>query len=366
MGFIQIFKFSYLILKRILIMIINILIVIFAISFVVFIHELGHFFVAKFFGVNVEKFSVGFGKEIFGWTKNNTRYCFAMIPLGGFVKMQGESIFEEQEIKAGDFLSIVYWKRILVVFAGPLMNILFTFLVIFFISVFCGVFSPKTNDLTIGEVLKNSAAETVGMLAGDKLVSVNNTKILSWENLFEVLKKLDGKQVEVVIERATKNKNFVFLPKYEKETKRFVLGIAPKIEQKKVGILEGVGISFNYIVSMGKGFIGMFQHIFSHQKNKLDFMGPLGIVGELNTALEQGFSQFLFLLALVSLNLGFLNLLPLPILDGGHIFIFGIEWISGKKINRKFLEFVYIGMMILLLALMVFVTNKDIFRFLGK
>ena len=347
-------------------MIFNILIVIFAIGFVVFIHELGHFLVAKYFGVNVEKFSIGFGKEIFGLTRNNTRYCLGMIPLGGFVKMQGESIFEDHEVKPGDFLSLAYWKRILVVFCGPLMNIVWTFLLIFLISVIWGVFSSDVKDLRIGEVLQNGAAANSGIIAGDKLVSVNNSKIADWQNLFEVLKSLDGKEVNVSVLRSSETKNFKLLPKYEKQSKRFVLGIAPKIEQKKVGIVEGCKISFQYIVGMTESFIGMFKSLFSSEKVKLDFMGPIGVVSELTSAIQKGFPQFLFLLALVSLNLGFLNLLPLPILDGGHILIYTIEWICRRKINRKFLEFVYSSMMILLLGLTIFVTNKDIFRFFGK
>jgi regulator of sigma E protease len=347
-------------------MILNVLIVILAISFVVFVHELGHFLVAKYFGVNVEKFSVGFGKEIFGWTKNNTRYCLSLIPLGGFVKMQGEGIFDEHEIKQGDFLSLKYWKRILVVLAGPLMNILFTFLVIFCISIFVGIFSMDSKNLTIAEVLKNSPASNSGIISGDKLVAINNKKISDWQNLFEILKDSNGKVVSVNVFRNGELKIFNVTPKYEKETNRFIIGIAPKVEQKKVGIIQGFGVSFKYTVSMFNSFIDMFKSIFSSQKVKLDFMGPIGVVSELTSAINQGFPQFLFLLALVSLNLGFLNLLPLPILDGGHVLIFGIEWIFRKKINRKFLEFVYSSMMILLLGFTIFVTNKDIFRFFQK
>ena len=349
-------------------MLVNILVVCVAISFVVFIHELGHFFVARFFGVNIEKFSLGFGKEIWGFTRNKTRYCIAMFPFGGFVKMQGEDMLNKDDKKTepGDFLGLGFLKRSLVVFAGPLMNVIFTFVVVFLLTVLVGVYSQNNKSLILGEVMKGSAAEISGLKAGDTLVAINNLSVKTWDDVFNITQNFDFRPAKITILRAGQNLEFSVIPR--KESGRYILGIAPTFQVKKAGVIDGAKMTFMFIGNMTDMFWKLITSVFSKNSDmkNVTLVGPVGVIHELSTAIKQGWSQFFFLLALISFNLGLVNLLPLPILDGGHIFIYMVEGILKIKINRKVLEYAFSSMIVILLLLTFFVTNKDIIRIFGK
>jgi regulator of sigma E protease len=353
-----------------------------SISFIIFIHELGHFVVAKIFGVKIEKFSIGFGKELCGWTKNGTRYCLSLFPFGGFVKMLGENIFDEESKnfletdKKGNFFFLDSWKKFLIVFAGPFMNIFFALFLFLGITAFHGVNYYDLNNLIVGQVLENSKAEIAGIKKNDKILKFNNEKIINWD---EFTKKItdfknltSDNKIILEIERNLNNEKFIknFQINFDKTDKDFKIGISPILKNKKVNLLENIKFSIKSLISISSNFYKLFNFSRYFNKNRdksqdlnlNNMVGPIGIIFEMQKAFQNGFSIFLSIIALISLNLGLINLLPLPILDGGYLIIYLLEFIFRKKINKKILIFLFNFMIIFLFSLMVLVSFKDISR----
>ncbi|MCP4482701.1 MAG: site-2 protease family protein [bacterium] len=340
----------------------NLLIVFIAIGFVIFIHELGHFFFAKLFGVNVEKFSIGFGKEIFGLNRNKTRYSLAAFPLGGFIKMQGEHFNADfTKPEKGDFVELSYLKRIIVVAAGAIVNILFAIIFVFFMTYFIGINTPDIEDLRIAGLVKNRPAIAAGVQVDDVLMKIGVREIKSWEDVIDFSLNHDGELVVVEFLRDDQPLEFEILPFYDKAESRYLLGITGYTIHRNLLFSESLNFSYNFFKRLTRGFFSIFTF-----KKEVEVVGPIGVMKELTNALGIGFSHFLFLLAVVSFNLGLANLLPLPILDGGHIMIYLIEWISGRRMNKNFLDMMFTVMFIVLIVFMIFVTNKDVLRIFGN
>ena len=333
----------------------------------VFIHELGHYLAAIKNGVKVEQFSVGFGPELFGFTdKHNTRWKICLIPFGGYVKMKGELLVNNENYKnkkynKGYFNNASLFARFLIVFSGPLANILLGILIITTLYSFHGRYEVKPE---VNQVVKNSPADRSGLKPNDKIISINNKKVSNFEDIKEIVTE-NNKQLSFKILRNKKILFFNIKPEIldakDLETKSYKIGIIASspilvkhdfISSIYFGLKDTLILTYQWI----KGFIKLL----SFQVDKNDIAGPIGIAKISGNAISLGVPNFLFLMALLSINLGLINLLPIPALDGGYILIYFIEFISGRPINQKLqVKLIQVGVF-LLMSLMIVITFFDI------
>ncbi len=337
---------------------------------IVFIHELGHFLVARRNGVVVEVFSIGFGKEIFGWTDAyGTRWCFAWIPLGGYVRMRGDENSaggnsEQARKLKGSFANATLLSRIAIVVAGPLANFLLAF--ILFVGLYMGagkLFIPPI----IEEILPNSPAELAGLRTNDKVLEINQNKISDFSDFRVFVFESPNKPINLQIERSGTIIDIVAIPDsiYLEELDIFAgqLGIRSPIgEFRKLGLLEAMGESKRECWSITVGMVRGIARIVSGNAQMGEIGGPVRIAQFSRDAALQGLTSLVFFVALISINLGLVNLLPIPALDGGHLTFFIIEAIIGKPLPDAWQNILMRGGIAFLLSLMLFVTIYDIIR----
>lgn len=335
----------------------------------IFVHEFGHFIVARLGGVGVVKFSLGFGPKIFGKKVGETEYVLSWIPLGGFVKLLGES--DKEELSPADekrsFLKQPAWKRILIVFAGPMFNFLLAILI--FVIIFMYGVPNLTTD--IGEVQKGSAASEAGIIKGDKIISIAGKTITGWDELRSIIADEKGKKLEIVLERGVEKKNFLIQPRMSKsknifgeEVSAYLIGISPSgktvIERKNPwqAIIAAGDKTWEISKLTVVAVIKMLEGTISPRT----LGGPIFIAQVAGAQVREGIIPFILFIALLSINLGVINLFPIPVLDGGHIMFYTIELIMRREISMKVKETAQqIGFAILIM-LMIFVIMVDVER----
>ncbi len=333
----------------------------------IFIHELGHYFAAVRSGVKVETFSIGFGPEIFGYTdKKNTRWKFSLIPLGGYVKMKGELINISKEIKKETydkdaFLQANLFSRFFIVVSGPLANLLLGILLIMGLYFFNGRYvSPPI----INEVIQSKPAMQSGLISGDKILSINNKKIDDFYDLKEIVENNPNKTLSFEVLR---NNGIFFLnvipDGYSIGPKKIVgrIGITavqPELEELKILAVLQFGLKDS--MKMTLEWLQGLSSLFMFEVNKKDVMGPIGIAKISGTSLDRGLASIIFLMAILSINLGLINLLPIPALDGGYIMLFTYELIFRKPMSGKIQIILLKFGLLFLISLMILVTAFDL------
>ncbi|MBI5183136.1 MAG: RIP metalloprotease RseP [Nitrospinae bacterium] len=345
-------------------------IVIAALGPLIFIHELGHFLIAKMLGIGVEKFSLGFGPKIIGKRVGETEYLISLFLLGGYVKLVGEDPSEECEDKERSFSEAPIWKRFSIVSAGPLFNI-FTAILIFAIVFMVGF---PTMSTRVGEVKEGSPAMIVGIKKGDKIVRVNGKRVNEWETLAGIIRNNPGKEMRFEIEKES-GEIFQTIIAPIPEKSRNIFG--EEIDVGLIGIIaEGEIIKerYNPVIAFLKGFevtwrlikftvLGVVKMI-EGKVSSDNIAGPLGIAKIAVDVANIGLLSFIQFVSTVSIILGIMNLLPIPILDGGHIIFFLIEAIFRRPVSIKRRDFAFKIGLFLLIALMLFATYIDIIRLL--
>jgi regulator of sigma E protease len=341
-------------------MLISIIAVFFTFGIVIFLHEFGHFIVAKLSKIYVEAFSFGFGKELWGFTKAETRYSIRLIPLGGYVKPKGEDI-DEYKGEPDEYFSKPWYTRLAIVLAGPFMNYVLAFIVFFFVIFFVGQPVP-TSKAIIGDVAPNYPAEVAGLKEGDKILSINSINVDSWKDMSQIIHENPGKELEITYERdGSKIKTKITATKSPLDSKMGIIGIAPLTEYKGVSFFKAISMSI-YQCYFWTAFTVENLAKTIYRMEKPDVSGPIGIVNIVSKAAHSGFSDYFFLLGLISIAVGFFNLLPIPLLDGGHAFLYIFEGISKKKLNSNIMKYVNSTGMAFLLMILVFATYNDIMR----
>lgn len=337
----------------------------------IFVHELGHFLVAKRAGVRVLKFSLGFGPKLIGFTRGGTEYLLSAIPLGGYVKMLGEDPKEEVADREGSFSEKPVGWRALIILAGPGSNLLLA-VAIFWVVFMIGVPTLATK---VGEVMQGFPAHEAGVLTGDRIKAIDGHPIEKWEELATQIHKSPGRPVRLTVERAGSQFDLVVAPKATRQKNLFgeeqeigLLGIAPAeeflIERTNPAIAFARAIYRTYDLSrlILLTFVKLIQGVIPAKT----IGGPLLVAQMAGQQARLGILNLLFFTALLSINLAILNLLPIPILDGGHLFFSLIEAVRGKPVSVQKREMAQQVGLALLVALMIFAFYNDIFRLLGR
>lgn len=343
--------------------------VIVLLGILVFVHEMGHFLTAKYFNVGVLKFSLGFGRKIFGKKVGETEYLLSLIPLGGYVKLLGESEGEtlSPEDERRSFVKQSVWKRMAIVVSGPVFNFLLA-IVIFAVVYMIGV-PVLTNQ--IGAVPKGGAAYEAGLKENDIVSKVDGVAIERWDKMADKINKSDGKTLNFTIQRNAQTLEIRITPRLTKsksifgeDTNSYKIGVgpAPKTIIERLNPLDAMIESLQKTWFITKMTLISIYKIFEGVVSPKSLGGPILIAQMAGEQVKGGFVPFVFFMALLSINLGVLNLLPIPVLDGGHLFFYIIEAIRGKDISSKWKERAQQVGFILLIALMIFVMIMDIDR----
>ncbi|MFA5023535.1 MAG: RIP metalloprotease RseP [Patescibacteria group bacterium] len=384
-------------------MLLTIIIFILVLSILVFAHELGHFFTARRFGVKAEEFGFGFPPRAIGWYKNYygkwrkivgnrsveslensedkniqpgkrvTIYSLNWLPLGGFVKIKGEN--GEGQADNDSFINKKIWQRVVILAAGVIMNVILAW---FLFSVGYLIGLPQSTDslgpkaivsqaqVMVAQVMPNSLAEKAGLKEGDAIISVGGLKVSSEKSLQDAIAASSGQEVNLLVRRNNQETEIKVTP-ISKAGERATIGIA---------IFSGATVRYPLINAFWEGakttgwmlkeivvaFVGLFENIFQGHQVGDQFAGPVGIASITGQAARLGFAYLLQFIALLSLNLAVINILPFPALDGGRIVFLLIEKVKGKPVRREVEAFIHNFGFLLLIALVIFITYKDIIK----
>ncbi len=340
---------------------------------IVLIHELGHFTFARLAGVKVETFSICFGKPLLKWKdKKGTQWQIGWIPLGGYVKMLGQEDMPtdkklkelDKDVKKQHFLFKSWWQRFSIIIGGVLFNFVSALIIIFCLFQFVGV--PKTPAL-VSDVVDGMPAQQVGIMKGDVISKFNNVEIKDFKSLQKELMLNQEKEVNLIVLRSGKEIVKSVIP--VKSGKSFVIGIKTGVSSediKKLPFGQTVVETFKDFWSQATTMITGIKQLLLGERSSKELGGFIQIAKVSKESADGGIYNFLYFLAFISINLGLLNLFPIPVLDGGHIVFLIIEAIRGKPVSEKFYNFfAYIGLGILLF-LLVLSNFNDILRLLGK
>lgn len=326
----------------------------------IFVHELGHYLAARLAGIHVIEFAIGFGKRVLGWEKKGTKYSLRLLPLGGYCKMLGEDPSESPEDveKEGSFQQKPVFSRFVVVAAGALMNILFAVLLLS-LAFFFFVGIPRTDSTALGEVLHDSRAYEAGLEKGDEITAINGEETENWDSVVSKISNNPEQEIEITVHRNEQTKQFHVIP--EEEAGRGLIGIQPVTEKYAffVSIYQGFANTFFFIYLIISSLFHMLVGTIP-----ADVAGPVGIGAVVGEVLQTDAANLLNLAAIISINLGIINLLPIPALDGSRLIFLIIEGIRGKPVDPQKEGFIhFIGFTILIL-LIIFITFQDITRFI--
>lgn len=341
---------------------------IFVFSILIFFHEFGHFVAAKASGVMVYKFAFGFGPRILGFTKNQTEYAICLIPLGGYVKMAGE--MGQEDVKETSekvpeeqrFDKKTLGNRALIVGMGPFMNIV-TAVVIFSLIFFVSGIPVVTNY--VSTVVENAPAELAGILSGDKIIAIDSMKMEDPNDIANTINKSSGEELQITLDREGEIFDVFVIPEYDDSYKKGLIGITFDISTQKINIFsafsKGLSTTGNIIKLVFSNTIEMITG-----KVPVELSGPLGIAQMTGEAAKLGFSNLLYFTAILSIFIGLFNLLPIPILDGGHLLILAIEKLRGKPLEPDKVNFMYLVGISLMVIVFIIATYKDILRIFVK
>jgi regulator of sigma E protease len=344
----------------------------------VFVHEMGHFLVARRNGVRVEIFSVGFGPELFGWTdKALTRWKFSVIPLGGYVKMFGDANAASQpgadvkemtpEERAVSFHAKRLSQRAWIVAAGPLVNFLFAIVLLFGLFVTQG--QPFTPPV-VGEVVPDSAAEEAGVMPGDRIVAIDGSGIERFEEVQRIVRQSGEEQLRVTILRDGQEHDLAITPKITELTDNFgnrqkigLLGVTRSgVEYVRHGPVEALWRAGAETIVLSVSTLEAVGQIIAGTRAADQLGGPLRIAQMSGQVADIGVAALIWFMAVLSVNLGLINLFPVPMLDGGHLLYYAIEALRGRPLGERAQEYGFRIGLALVLSLMLFVTVNDLIQ----
>ncbi len=378
----------------------TILVSVLVLAILIFVHELGHFLVARYFNVGVLEFAIGFGKKIWQRKTKETTYSLRLIPLGGYVKMLGDDLRAVREGQAVSgsilesverpdnpgfvndrtrwFYSQAIYKRMAIVLAGPFFNYAFAVLLTIFSIYVYGKSVPIDQPL-IGKVIEGYPAQKSGLKEKDFVRTLNGEELKTWEDLASRVASSGGKEIVLAVSReengAKKEIEIRVAPKPDapelkvlEDTPRpdsFKIGIMPDLKRESVGLFEAVGLGFSQTYYMVRVTLRGLYGMVARRISASNIAGPIYIFKEAANSAKRGFEHVIDFMVFLSISLAVLNLLPVPVLDGGHMLFFTIEAILRRPLSLKVQEVCTQVGMFLLLSLMVFALGNDLVRLLG-
>ena len=365
----------------------SLLLALLVLSFLVFFHELGHFLAARFFGVRVEVFSIGFGKKLLTKQIGQTQYALSLILLGGYVKLKGQSDLDplESSQDSDSYSSKPPYAKIVILFAGSFFNLLLAFLI--FLSM--AKIGIQVLLPIVGDVKSDMPAYEGGILRGDRILSINGEKIFSWHGVqqainkqsqaslsqpdipppaigFEILRHESNRQS--VLNLSIKPAIMQDFNEFQEPISRFVVGIAPSnaLAVVRYGVLDALGYAWDKTLDSSKLILRSLQKLLEGVVPIKEVGGPVMIVDTIAKASEENLITLLFWVALISVNLGILNLMPIPALDGGQILFTLYEWVARRPVGERARYYLTLGGWVLILSLMLLGLSNDLTRLFAR
>lgn len=318
----------------------------------VFVHELGHFIAAKSFGIRVNKFALGMGPVLLKKQKGDTEYSLRLFPIGGFCAMEGE---DEESDDERAFNNKNGWQKTAVVCAGSFMNLVLAIILMIIVMFYIG-----SATTTLDQVVAGSPAMAAGLQSGDEIIALDGKSVDKWNEITGFLTGSKEKTVTLTIKRDGKELDLVSAFT-KSEDGRQTIGIMPKLERNPA---TAVGDGFTATYNMGKMMLNVIRQLFTGEVSVKELSGPVGIVYMTGETVKAGFVNFIYFMALLSLNLAIINMLPLPALDGGRLLFIIARKITGKAITDDMEGKIHFIGIMLLFGLMIYVTWNDITRFI--
>ncbi len=354
----------------------NFLLAIIAFGVMIFVHELGHFLMAKRMGVTVHTFALGFGPQLVGFTRAGTRYAINLIPLGGYVRLAGEDL--DTATDPGSFRTKTVWQRIAVVVAGPVMNILLTVVLTTTTALALGIPNGLSNRIgrlvtsgggslgrLTGQVAVPTPAEAVGLRVGDAIVAIDGVPMARGEAVVEAIHSTPCRQRVLTIEREGQRFDVAVTPRFDPRLQVCLIGFSPAPTHERVGpvraVVWGVSTTWQYVTGIVRAvstLVGNPRELFNQ------LAGPLGAGKILGDAAQVGVDSYLYTAAVLSVTIGIFNLLPIPALDGGRLLFLFVEAIRRRPINPRLEAYIHVAGFALLLLLLVPLTWRDLIRLL--
>lgn len=338
-------------------------------SILVLIHEFGHFITAKKIGVRVEKFSIGFGPKIFSVRRGDTEYLVSSIPLGGYVKLAGDEPGEALKNQKWEFFSRCPFDRFKIIVAGPIFNYILAFLIFSFIF----MLGSPTLTTEVGGFLSGYPAETSGLRVGDKVIAVDGKAVKYWEDMTEIIHRHDEGPVRLSLKRDNAGLEMEITPIvrqtkdiFGKPARLSLIGISPsqKIESIRHGFFQSFVMGYNKVVSLTVMTCkALYAVITGRLSVKESMTGPIGIFVITGQAAKLGLIYILNLMGILSTSLAIFNLLPFPVLDGGHILFLGLEKLMGRPLSNRVQEYIMNFGIAFLILLTVLIFYNDIVKF---
>lgn len=320
----------------------------------ILVHEFGHFITAKRNDVKVNEFSLGMGPKIFDTKKGDTIYTLRLLPIGGFVRMAGMEDQDQDDPRG--FNKKTVGQRMAIIFAGPLMNFITALLL--FILAFMVVGIPSNNNV-IGEVLQGQPADLAGLQPGDRIVDINGEKVETWQDLVTIIHGSPGEEVVLTIHRDDRVQVVKVVPRKDPESGFGLIGIMQSWERKGLFTATSLGLKQAYeftkllVVSLVQMITGAI---------KPEVAGPVGVVSMVGEVSRFGIGSLMTFAGILSINLGLINLFPIPALDGSRLVFLAFEGLRGRPVDPAKENFIHLIGFVLLMALMVIITYQDILR----
>ncbi|BAL82313.1 putative metalloprotease MmpA [Selenomonas ruminantium subsp. lactilytica TAM6421] len=340
-------------------MVLTIAAAIFVFGLLVLVHELGHFITAKLTGMRVDEFAIGFGPKLISFTYGETVYSLRAIPLGGFNDIAGMDPSNNEAGSRG-YCEKPVLSRMIVILAGSIMNFILPLVIFFGIFFFVGVSTPSPEPV-FGTVIEGKAAAEAGLKDGDRIISLDGKEIANWTEFVDHVKDNEGTPIKVVAQRGEETIETTMTPVYDSQAKKAMVGVMSSVDTRHPGLFEAAGLAVQktYMI-IAMMLDALLQIVLKLSGSEL--AGPIGVAQMAGEVAQMGFVPLLNFAAFLSLNLGIVNLFPIPALDGGHFVTLCVEAVRGKPMSPKALEYTQKVGIVLLILLMVLATKNDIVR----
>jgi regulator of sigma E protease len=345
---------------------------VFSLAVMVIAHELGHFMVAKWQGIKVLEFSMGFGPKLASYQGRETLYTLRLIPLGGFVKLHGiDAVKNDQGTlviassqEQNSFMNKSVWRRFTVIAAGPLMNFVLAGVLFIVVFAYLGIPGAGSSNI-IGSLIDNKPAVQNGLLQGDRIIAVDDIPTPDWNSLTNVIHAKPDQTIALSVERGTEQMTFTILTVRDPQSGFGMIGIQPEIVYEHVSVFKAINLGLtNTVMFTREIFVVLIQMITGQIPAEIG--GPVAIAQAIGDAARAGLANLLLLTALLSVNLGIVNLFPIPALDGSRLVFLFLEGIRRKPLPPDKENMIHLVGFVLLIALMLAITYQDIARLFTK